>query len=235
MKLPHTWRPNAITNASSATNMIDSNERATTRLPTLALRAWADRADQVGRRLDQYVSHLDTLEARVDAFCTALNRQREADSQAQRARQHAQSRRKRLDATTAEFGDAQEKVRVLRDNIGVHIAGVEDQDNLPDFTPIIQRTYDRKRHVDGLLTDYKNKRLALHVRWKGTSAANAITIHDGEFGAAVFATETAVIDTLVQHAGLVQMGVVTMGSLTKHGGELIAEDATLSGMLQLHA
>ena len=50
-----------------------------------------------------------------------------------------------------------------------------------------------------------------------------------------YATEIAVIDTLVQHAGLVQMGTVTMGSLTKHGGELIAEDAALSGALKLHA
>ena len=51
----------------------------------------------------------------------------------------------------------------------------------------------------------------------------------------VYATEEATIDTLIQHAGLVQMGTVIIGSLTKHGGELIAEDATLSGMLRLHA
>jgi flagellar hook assembly protein FlgD len=73
------------------------------------------------------------------------------------------------------------------------------------------------------------------IRWKGTNDANSIVIHDGEFGAAVYATEQATIDTLVQHAGLVQMGTVTMGSLTKHGGELIAENATLAGALKLHA
>lgn len=82
------------------------------------LSAWADRSDELGRRLDQYVSQLDTLDARVDAFSAALDRQREADSQAQRARQHIQSCRKRLDATKAEFGQAEEKVRVLRDSIG---------------------------------------------------------------------------------------------------------------------
>lgn len=82
------------------------------------LSAWADRADELGRRLDHYISHLDTLEARVDAFCTALDRQREADSQAQRARQRAQTCRKRLEDARSEFGQAEEKVRVLRESIG---------------------------------------------------------------------------------------------------------------------
>ncbi|MCA9067983.1 MAG: hypothetical protein KDA84_03635, partial [Planctomycetaceae bacterium] len=45
----------------------------------------------------------------------------------------------------------------------VHLAGMGNEDSLPDFTPIIQRTYDRKRHVDELLADYKNKRQPLHV------------------------------------------------------------------------
>jgi hypothetical protein len=31
------------------------------------------------------------------------------------------------------------------------------------------------------------------------------------------------------------MGIVTLGSLTKHGGELIAENANLAGSLRLHA
>jgi hypothetical protein len=44
-----------------------------------------------------------------------------------------------------------------------------------------------------------------------------------------------VFDTLVQHAGLVQMGTVTLAGLTKHGGELVAENVTLSGPLRLHA
>ena len=73
------------------------------------------------------------------------------------------------------------------------------------------------------------------IRWKGSHSANSVVIHDGEFGAAIYATEQAVIDTLVQHAGLVQMGTVTIGSLTKHGGELIAENANLAGPLRLHA
>lgn len=82
------------------------------------LSAWADRADELDRRLDQYASQLNTLDARVDTFCTALNRQREADFQAERGRQHAQSCRKRLDTTKAELGQAEEKVRVLRESIG---------------------------------------------------------------------------------------------------------------------
>lgn len=73
------------------------------------------------------------------------------------------------------------------------------------------------------------------IRWKGNHADNSVVIHDGEFGAAVYATEEATIDSLVQHAGLVQMGIVTLGSLTKHGGELIAENANLAGSLRLHA
>lgn len=82
------------------------------------LSAWADRAEELIRRLDQYVSQLHTLDARVDAFCTALNRQRESDSQIQRGRQHAQACRKRLDAARAELGQVEEKVRVLCDSIG---------------------------------------------------------------------------------------------------------------------
>ncbi len=79
---------------------------------------WADRADELGRRIEQYVSQLDTLDARVDAFGAALHRQHEANAQAQRLRQHAQSCRKRLEAARSEFGQANEKVRVLRDSIG---------------------------------------------------------------------------------------------------------------------
>jgi hypothetical protein len=73
------------------------------------------------------------------------------------------------------------------------------------------------------------------VRWKGLNGTSVIVVHDGEFGAAVYATEEAVFDTLVQHAGLVQMGTVTLAGLTKHGGELVAENVTLSGPLRLHA
>ena len=73
------------------------------------------------------------------------------------------------------------------------------------------------------------------VRWKGTHASNAVTVHDGEFGAAVYPTESAQLGGLIQHAGIVQMGTVTLASITKHGGQLMAENATLSGGLQLQA
>lgn len=84
----------------------------------VGLSAWADRAEELTRRLDQYVAQLNALEARVDSFRTALNRQREADSQIHRRRRHAQSCRDRFDAATSELGQAKEKVRVLRESIG---------------------------------------------------------------------------------------------------------------------
>lgn len=82
------------------------------------LSAWVDRADELIRRLEAYSSQLQTLDARVDVFSATLNRQREVESQIQGGRQRALSFRKRLDDARSELGQAEEKVRVLRESIG---------------------------------------------------------------------------------------------------------------------
>lgn len=85
---------------------------------------WVERTEELIRRLARYASQLETLEARVDAFCTAIQLQREADSRIDRAREQAQSCRQRLEAAQLEFGQANEKVRVLRESIGKDVQQV---------------------------------------------------------------------------------------------------------------
>lgn len=82
------------------------------------LSAWADRAGELGRRLEKYLSQLDALEARVDAFRAALNHQHAADVQVQLAQRSVETCRQRLEFTKSELGQAEEKVRVLKESIG---------------------------------------------------------------------------------------------------------------------
>ena len=57
----------------------------------------------------------------------------------------------------------------------------------------------------------------------------------GDVGFAVFATETATIDTIKQRAGTVTLGDgVQLDTLyDKSGGELFAEEVTVAGTLTL--
>lgn len=73
------------------------------------------------------------------------------------------------------------------------------------------------------------------IRWRGTHASNTLTLYDGECGVAIYATESAQLASLAQYAGILQMGTVTIGDIEKHGGELTAQNATVSGTLQLFA
>lgn len=88
------------------------------------LSTWADRADELIRRLELYRSHLQALEARADAFSSALHHQHETGVQAFRAREISESWRERLDSAKSELRRAAEKVRVLRESIGHDVAQV---------------------------------------------------------------------------------------------------------------
>lgn len=71
------------------------------------------------------------------------------------------------------------------------------------------------------------------VMWKGSSASSDVTVLEGEMGSAILATESAVIDALVIRSGAVFLGTVTIGSIERTGGELLAENVTLNGSLQI--
>ena len=82
------------------------------------LSAWADRANELERRLEQYCSYLETLEARVDAFGAALDHQNAADAHVQLMHKGVTTYGERLDVAKSELAQAEEKVRVLRESIG---------------------------------------------------------------------------------------------------------------------
>jgi hypothetical protein len=71
------------------------------------------------------------------------------------------------------------------------------------------------------------------VLWKGTHASNDVTLIEGELGIAILATETATMDALVLRSGAVFLGTVTIASIERTGGEILADNVTLAGSLQI--
>lgn len=67
------------------------------------------------------------------------------------------------------------------------------------------------------------------VSWRGSHAANDVTVLDGDFGTAPYSDQTAVIDVLIQRGGTVALKHTTLNELLAWNQSITAYDCTLSG------
>ncbi len=67
----------------------------------------------------------------------------------------------------------------------------------------------------------------------GSHADNELQVLEGDIGVAFFSTESSVLSRLVIRGGRVTLGNVSLGELDKTAGELIADEATLTGALTI--
>ncbi len=67
----------------------------------------------------------------------------------------------------------------------------------------------------------------------GSHADNELQVLEGDIGVAFFSTQTSVLSRLVVRGGRVTLGNVALGELDKTAGELIADEATLTGTLTI--
>jgi len=58
-----------------------------------------------------------------------------------------------------------------------------------------------------------------------------LEVHTGEVGAAKLPAETAILRSIVQHEGSIDLGEVTLTNITKNGGTLTGDKVTMSGEL----
>jgi hypothetical protein len=68
---------------------------------------------------------------------------------------------------------------------------------------------------------------------KGTNSASDLQVLDGDVGFACLEGESGAFHRLTQRGGAVQLGAVTLAELDKTGGTLLADEATLNGVLNL--
>lgn len=71
------------------------------------------------------------------------------------------------------------------------------------------------------------------VLLKGTHVLNSMLVIEGDVGFAFRAGEAGYLKSLVMRGGLVQLGPITLDTLDKTGGELIADETTINGAVNL--
>ncbi|MBI3866827.1 MAG: hypothetical protein HY290_33525 [Planctomycetia bacterium] len=68
--------------------------------------------------------------------------------------------------------------------------------------------------------------------WKGTHPSNTAQLINGDLGIAIFPGELATLASLIERAGSLVLGAgVTCGPIDKTGGSLIADGATINGVV----